>query len=204
LEWPFPARIEFVGQTVRLEPLAVHHVHELWHAAQDAELSWKYHRYGPFETEALLSECVRSLGARNGQPFWAVRPTATKQAQGWLSLCDVYPVDGAIEIGSIWYSPSLQRTRASTEAVFLLMKYVFDDLGYQRLAWRCPTDNFASLNSARRFGFKFEGIWRDAALVKGYRIDFAWHSMLAHEWPDRRTVISAWLSDANFTELDEL
>jgi RimJ/RimL family protein N-acetyltransferase len=161
LEWPFPAQIEFAGQTVKLEPLSADHVCELWQAAEHAEASWAYLRYGPFETEADLAEFVSSLVGRREQPFWAVRPLMTNHAQGWLSLCDVYPIDGAIEIGSIWYSPALQRTRASTEAIFLLMRYVFDNLGYNRLVWRCSTANFASLRSARRYGFKLEGIWRD-------------------------------------------
>ena len=198
MEWAFPARIELIGQTVNLEPLSADHICELWQAAERAESSWTYLRYGPFETKALLGEFVSSLCERREQPFWAVRPLTTNQAQGWLSLCDVYTLDGAIEIGSIWYSPALQRTRASTEAIFLLMRHVFDDLGYRRLVWRSSAANAASLNSARRYGFKFEGIWRDAALVKGRRCDLAWYSMLAHEWPARRSAISAWLSEANF------
>ena len=181
MEWLFPTRIPFDGHTVQLEPLSVDHVSELWHAAEHAESSWTYLRYGPFGTEALMRECVRCLATREEQPFWTVRPRATNQAQGWLSLCDVYPTDGAIEIGSIWFSPALQRTRASTEAVFLLMKYVFDGLAYQRLVWRCLAANLASLNSAQRYGFKFEGIWREAAVVKGHRFDLTWYSMLAHE-----------------------
>src|SRR5262245_20751232 len=117
MEWLFPTRIPFDGHTVQREPLSVDHVSELWHAAEHAESSRTYLRYGPFGTEALMRECVRCLATREEQPFWTVRPRATNQAQGWLSLCDVYPTDGAIEIGSIWFSPALQRTRASTEAV---------------------------------------------------------------------------------------
>jgi hypothetical protein len=87
------------GQTVKLEPLSADHVCELWQAAEHAEASWAYLRYGPFETEADLAEFVSSLVGRREQPFWAVRPLMTNHAQGWLSLCDVYPMDGAIEIG---------------------------------------------------------------------------------------------------------
>jgi RimJ/RimL family protein N-acetyltransferase len=141
---------------------------------------------------------VAELAARKKQLFWVARPSATGKAEGWLSLCDIYPADGAIEIDSIWYSPRLQRTRASTEAVFVLMSYAFDELAYQRMVWRCNAENRASLNSALRYGFKFEGNGRSAALVKGKRIDLAWHSMLAEEWPVRRSALSASLADANF------
>ena len=121
-------------------------------------------------------------------------------AQGWLSLCDIYPADGAIEIGAIWFSPALQRTRAATEAIFLLMRYAMDDLGYQRLVWRCNPLNQASVNAAVRYGFTPEGTWRGSALVKGRRCDAAWHSILAPEWPGRRDAIRAWLADENFDE----
>ena len=178
--------------------MSVDHVPELWLAAQDAERSWTYLRYGPFESELLMKASVAELVAKKEQPFWVARPTTTGKAEGWLSLCDIYPADGAIEIGSIWYSPRLQRTRASTEAVFILMSYAFDELAYQRMVWRCNAENRTSLNSAQRYGFKFEGIWRSAALVKGKRIDLAWHSMLAEEWPIRRSALSAWLADSNF------
>jgi len=113
-------------------------------------------------------------------------------------LCDVYPADAAIEIGSIWFSSRLQRTRAATEAVFLLMRHAFDDLGYRRLVWRCGASNAASLRAAERYGFVAEGIWRNAAIVKGEQRDIAWHSMLDNEWPAHRHALQAWLSDANF------
>ena len=196
--WPLPARIHLKGRAVCLEPMSVDHVPELWLAAQDAERSWTYLRYGPFESELPMKASVAELVAKKEQPFWVARPTTTGKAEGWLSLCDIYPADGAIEIGSIWYSPRLQRTRASTEAVFILMSYAFDELAYQRMVWRCNAENRTSLNSAQRYGFKFEGIWRSAALVKGKRIDLAWHSMLAEEWPTRRSALSAWLADSNF------
>jgi RimJ/RimL family protein N-acetyltransferase len=94
----------------------------------------------------------------------------------------------------------LQKTRASTEAVFLLMTYALDVLGYKRLVWRCSAENTPSLRAARRYGFKFEGTWRSAALIKGEHVDLAWHSILAHEWPERRAAIARWLTDDNFDE----
>ncbi len=140
------------------------------------------------------------LAARADQPFWAVRPNSSGATQGWLSLCDIYPADGAIEIGSIWFSPTLQRTRAATEAIFLLMQHAMDELKYQRLVWRCATANQASMKAAARYGFVPEGIWRGSAFAKGRRLDQAWHSILAAEWPARRAALQAWLADENFDE----
>ena len=126
--WPLPERLPFQGRSVRLEPLSREHAVELWHSAQGAERTWDYLRYGPFASESELLGQVTELAERAYQPFWAIRPQSSGVAQGWLSLCDIYPEDGAIEIGSIWFSPALQRTRAATEAIFLLMQYAMDEL----------------------------------------------------------------------------
>jgi RimJ/RimL family protein N-acetyltransferase len=185
---------------VSLEPLGREHIDELWRAAQGADASFAYLRYGPFAHRRDLEEVITELAGRADQPFWAVRAKSSGVAQGWLSLCDIYPADGAIEVGSIWFSPELQRTRASTEAVFLLMQYAMDELKYQRLVWRCSTINNASMNAAARYGFAPEGVWRGSAFAKGRRHDQAWHSILASEWPARRAAITAWLADENFDE----
>ncbi len=169
-----------------LEPLGVEHIDELWRAAQGADASFAYLRYGPFAQQRDLQELITELAGRVDQPFWAVRAKSSGVAQGWLSLCDVYPQDGAIEIGSIWFSPALQRTRAATEANFLLMQYAMDQLQYQRLVWRCNALNQASMNAAARYGFTPEGTWRGSAFSKGLRCDVAWYSILAAEWPARR------------------
>ena len=173
-----------------LEPLGGGHVDELWHAAQGADASFAYLRYGPFAQQRDLLELVTELAGRADQPFWVVRPKSSGVAQGWLSLCDIYPAEGAIEIGAIWFSPRLQRTRAATEAIFLLMQYAMEELQYQRLVWRCNAANQASLNAAARYGFTPEGTWRGSALSKGRRCDVAWHSIIAAEWPARRAAIA--------------
>lgn len=111
-----------------------------------------------------------------------------------------YALDGAIEIGSIWFAPSLQRTRAATEAIFLLMRYAMDGLGYQRLVWRCLEANQASVRAAARYGFIPEGRWRGSAFLKGRRWDQAWHSIVAEEWPARSSAIGAWIADENFDD----
>ena len=183
---------------MRLEPISCEHADELWRAAQGADASFAHLRYGPFASQSELLAQMMEFAGRTDQPFWTVRPHDSGVAQGWLSLCDIYPADGAIEIGSIWFSPALQRTRAATEAIFLLMQYAMDGLNYQRLVWRCNVANQASMKAAARYGFAPEGIWRSSAFAKGQRRDQAWHSILADEWPARSAAIRAWLADENF------
>ena len=186
------------GRAVTLEPPDGAHAPDAWEAARDAGGWGAYLRYGPFPDAGSFARHVESLAQRQDQPFWAVRPASSGRAEGWLSLCDIYPSDAAIEIGSIWFSPRLQRTRAATEAVVLLMRHAFDELGYRRLVWRCQTVNAASARAAARYGFRPEGVWRAAAVVKGVQRDVAWFSLLSEEWPARRAALEAWLDDENF------
>ncbi len=185
------------GWAVTLEPLAARHVADLWDAARSADASWAYLRYGPFPTEAALAAHVERIGGLARQPFFAVIPTSSGKAEGWTSFCDIVPTDAAIEIGSIWFSPRLQRTRAATEAIFLMMQHAFA-LGYHRVVWRCNALNAASMRAARRFGFVYEGTWRGDSIVKGRRRDTAWFSLLEPEWPAQRQRFEAWLDDGNF------
>lgn len=196
----FPEKLDHEGTTVKLEPLGLKHAKDLWEASSAAELSFTYLKYGPSPSLDAIEAHVEELAARAHQPFWAVIDRDSDKAMGWLSLCDIYPSDAAIEVGSIWFSPVLQRTRASTEAIFLLMTYGFDKLNYQRFVWRCCSPNVASRNAAIRIGFRPEGTWRRAAIVRGVPMDIDWFSMMSEEWPERRAAILEWLDDSNFNE----
>jgi RimJ/RimL family protein N-acetyltransferase len=195
---PLPARVPHRGASVTLEPLHVRHVSELWHAAQGAEASWAYLGNGPFADEAALRRHVGDFAAQHDPMAWAVRPHRTGTADGWLTLMDIQPRNAAIELGNIWFSPRMQRTRAATEAMFLLMRHAMDDLGYRRLVWKCNALNAPSRRAAARLGFTFEGEHRAHLVVKGRLRDTAWFSILAEEWPARRDAIAAWLDEANF------
>jgi RimJ/RimL family protein N-acetyltransferase len=186
------------GRYVVLEPLAADHIDDLWAAAKGADMSWAHLRFGPFPSKDALAQTVAELMARKGQPFWVVRPRECDAAKGWLSYSDISQVDQAIEIGQIWFSPVLQRTRAATEAIYLLMDHAFSALGYRRLVWRCSANNTASLRAAERFGFRAEGRWRGGVFIKGEVRDVAWHAILNDEWPSRRSAFEAWLDPANF------
>lgn len=195
---PLPARLPHRGASVTLEPLHIRHAADLWRAAQGADEGWAYLGYGPFADEGALRRHVADFAAQHDPMAWAVRPHATGTADGWLTLMDIQPKNAAIEIGNIWFSPRLQRTRAATEAMFLLMRHAMDDLGYRRLVWKCNALNAPSRRAAQRLGFVFEGELRAHMVVKGRRRDTAYFSILAEEWPSRRDAILAWLDDANF------
>jgi RimJ/RimL family protein N-acetyltransferase len=115
-----------------------------------------------------------------------------------LSLLRITPDAGSIEVGHIHLSPALQQTRASTEAQFLLMSYVFDDLGYRRYEWKCDALNAPSRRAAGRLGFSYEGIFRQAQVVKGRNRDTAWYAIVDAEWPEVREAFRVWLDPDNF------
>ncbi|MFD1950337.1 GNAT family N-acetyltransferase [Sphingomonas arantia] len=194
---PLPAFELHRGRVVTLEPLSGHHAGGLWDAARSADVSWAYLKYGPFPTEADLAAHLGEISGLEQQPYFAVIPASSGKPEGWASFCDIAPHDAAIEIGSIWFSPRLQRTRAATEAIFLMMQHAFE-LGYHRVVWRCNALNAASMRAARRFGFTHEGTWRGDGIVKGHRRDTAWFSILETEWPIQRARFDAWLDDRNF------
>lgn len=185
------------GNAVTLEPLSTRHLDDLWVAGRGADLSWAYLKYGPFPAKDDMGGHIARISGREQQPFFAIIPASSGRAEGWASFCDIAPADAAIEIGSIWLSPRLQRTRAATEAIFLLMRHAFA-LGYYRVVWRCNALNAASMRAARRFGFTYEGTWRGDSIAKGRRRDTAWFSIVEAEWPAQRALFEAWLDDSNF------
>lgn len=201
---PLPARTPHRGRSVELEPLHVDHAAEMWEAVRSggsarADAAWAYLGYGPFASEAALRNFLGDFAARHDPMAWAVRPGATGTADGWLTLMEIQPANAAIEIGNIYFSPRMQRTRAATEAMFLLMRHAMDDLGYRRLVWKCNALNAPSRAAAARLGFVAEGVLRATMVVKGRRRDTAMFSILEDEWPPRREAIAAWLDDANWS-----
>ena len=183
---------------MELEPLHVRHAAELWEAAQGADSAFDYMGYGPFANQAALAAYVAAAAATHDPMAWAVRPVASGAASGWLSLMDMQPGHAAIELGNIWFAPRMQRTRAGTEAMFLLLRLAADDLGYRRLVWKCNALNASSRRAADRLGFRYEGTLRSHYVVKGRSRDTAMYSIVAEEWPACRDAIAAWLDPGNF------
>jgi RimJ/RimL family protein N-acetyltransferase len=155
--------------------------------------------YGPFTTREDMEKTVAAHAVEQNRAIWAIRPIATGQASGWISLMNIEPEHAAIELGHIWFGPKLQRTRAATEAMFLLLKRAADELGYRRLVWQCHAQNAASIRAAARLGFVQEGLLRHHRVVKGRSRDTMVFSITAEEWPPRRDAIAAWLAPDNFT-----
>ena len=145
-----------------------------------------------------MAATIADLASSHDPMAWAVRPVATGAASGWLTLMDILPRHAAIELGNIWFAPVMQRTRAATEAMFLLMRVAMDDLGYRRLLWKCNALNAPSRQAADRLGFTFEGVLRAHYVIKGRRRDSAYYSILGDEWPRIRDALLAWLSSDNF------
>lgn len=195
---PLPARVAVRGRYAVLEPLHRRHAAELWEMAQGADASWAYLGCGPFASMAAMARYVAAFAVEQDRMVWAVRPVVTGTASGWLSLMDVQPNNASIELGSIWFSPSLQRTRAATEAMFMLLRLAADELGYRRLVWKCHALNAASKRAAERLGFVYEGRHRWHMITKGHQRDTDWYSILADEWPRCRDALVVWLDPANF------
>ncbi len=195
---PLPARVPIRGQYAVLEPLHRRHAEELWQAAQGADESWTYLPYGPFPSQAALTSFVADRGAEHDPIVWAIRPVTTGVTSGWLALMDIQPRNAAIELGGIWFAPRLQRTRAATEAMFMLLRLAADDLGYRRLLWKCNALNAPSRRAADRLGFTYEGTLRAHMVTKGRRRDSAYFSILDDEWPRCREALRRWLNPANF------
>lgn len=196
---PRPERVTIRGASCSLEPLIEAHAADLIAAESDPSdpSSWTYMSYGPFCTVSEYAQWIRDFASSEDPLFYAIRDHARDQVVGVASYLRISPEHASIEVGHIHYSPRLQRSRAASEAMFLMMRYAFE-LGYRRYEWKCHSLNAASRRAATRLGFTFEGIHRQALVVRGHNRDTAWYSILDSEWPARRVEFERWLADANF------
>jgi RimJ/RimL family protein N-acetyltransferase len=196
-----PPRTPMEGQWSRLEYLdADRHGADLFQAFSQAAdgRDWTYMMGGPFTSEAEYKAYARASNAGADPVHFAIIDRASGRAVGTASLMRIDPKNGVIEVGHVAYSPLLKNTPAGTEAQFLLMKRVFDELGYRRYEWKCDSLNAPSRRAALRFGFMFEGIFRQAVVYRGRSRDTAWFSMTDGEWPALRGAFEQWLQPANF------
>ena len=182
-----------------LEPLdARRHGDELFASARGADETWRYLPYGPFSGKAEFLAWLEQHAATSDPLAFAIVDRGTGAACGIATLMSIVPEHGVIEIGHIWLSPALQRTRQATEAIYVLARYAFDELGNRRLEWKCDAANAPSRRAAERFGFVFEGVFRQHRMIKGRNRDTAWYSITDAEWPPRRAEFEAWLAPSNF------
>ncbi|MBL8790739.1 MAG: GNAT family N-acetyltransferase [Rhizobiales bacterium] len=190
------------GRWVRLDAVSVaRHAQSLFNSFHgkdpDGEV-WTWLAYGPFDDLDSFAHWLEDKEKSRDPWFYAIIDRKTGEAVGMASYLRADPGNGAIEIGHIWFSPALQRTREATEAIYLLIRHAFDDLGVRRLEWKCDALNQPSRNAAKRFGFVFEGIFRQHFIVKGRNRDTAWFSIIDKEWPRIRKGFETWLAEDNF------
>lgn len=196
---PFPPRTPLAGRAVALEPLdATRHTAALFAAACGHDDLWTWLGDGPFSTEDALGQALQRKQHATDAVFYALIPESSGRCAGYASYMRIDAANGVLEVGNILLTPALQRTTAATEAMYLMARHVFEDLGYRRYEWKCNALNAPSRRAALRYGFTFEGIFRQHMIVKGQSRDTAWFAMLDHEWPARKRVFEAWLSPANF------
>lgn len=198
---PRPSRTPMAGRLCRLEPLkASRHAEALYeaHALDTEGRNWTYLPYGPFPSPEDLAVWITSVEKTDDPLFFAIIDLQTQRATGWASYLRIDPAMGSIEVGHVAYSPLLQRTAAGTEAMYLMMRRAFDELGYRRYEWKCNSLNAPSWNAAERLGFLYEGTFRQAWVQKGRNRDQAWFSIIDREWPAVRLALERWLDPGNF------
>lgn len=194
----WPEREAFEGRTVRMEPTVSGHAADLFEAFSADDRIWDYLPYGPYYELAGLEDWLLTTTQGQDPQFYSFIDLKTGKALGVASLMRITPDHGVIEVGHINMSVALQRTVMATEGLYLLMRHCMEDLGYRRFEWKCNALNEGSKRAAMRFGFTYEGTFRQANVFKGRSRDTAWFSFLDSEWPQIRKGFEAWLSPDNF------
>ena len=196
-----PGRTTLAGRLVTLTPLdPLAHGDALYEATRGeaSDQLWLYLFEGPFSDRAAFDLHLQRMAASEDPLFFAILDRASGERLGYAAYMRIEPVHRVIEVGSILYTPRLQQTALATEAMYLMARHVFEDLGYRRYEWKCNALNAPSRRAALRFGFTFEGIFRQHMIVKGRNRDTAWFSMLDSEWPARKANFERWLDPSNF------
>lgn len=179
-----------MGQFIALSPLVVARdaeaLYRVSHESEHARQLWEYLPQGPFADSAAFQEHLSELVEQKDRIPFTVRRVADGAAIGTISVMRIVVKDGVAELGSIWYAPEAQRTAANTEAVYLLLVYLFETGGYRRVEWKCDSRNARSAAAALRLGFTFEGCFRQHMVIKKQNRDTLWYAMLDQEWPAKK------------------
>lgn len=200
---PVPTASVLSGRYCRLEPLATTHasvLHDALNLRDPSGRLWTYMPWGPFRDAPEFASLVDTLRADPGLIVLTVIDAQTGRAEGMAGWARIEPAVGSVEVGGIIYSPALQRTPAATEAMYLMARHVFDDLGYRRYEWKCDALNARSMSAARRLGFVYEGTFRNATIYKGRSRDTAWFAMTDADWGALKPAIADWLHPENFDD----
>jgi RimJ/RimL family protein N-acetyltransferase len=195
---PRPGPVTLKGRYGRLEKLTPAHAMDLWAAFVGHDQVWTYIAAdGPFATAAEFVPCIERRAAADDPYAYAIIDPS-ERAVGYVTLLRIVPEMRVIEVGHVLYSPALQRTPLGTETQYLLARYIFETLGYRRYEWKCDALNAPSRRAALRYGFVYEGTFRQHIIAKGRNRDNAWFSMLDSEWPARKRNFELWLAPENF------
>jgi RimJ/RimL family protein N-acetyltransferase len=199
---PLPSREALRGRYVALRPLEAARdaasLYAVSHPPEGDPAIWTYLFDGPY-ADVEQMQAALSVQEQSADPlFFTLLPLPSERPCGVASYMRMVPEHGVIEIGNIWFGTPMQRTSAASEAIYLLARHAFDDLGYRRLEWKCNALNAASRRAADRFGFSFEGIFREHLVVKGRNRDTAWYAIVDRDWPALRGAFETWLDPANF------
>jgi RimJ/RimL family protein N-acetyltransferase len=195
---PRPGPVTLKGRYGRIERLEAEHAADLWDAFAGHDEVWTYIAgYGPFSGAAEFSASIAERAMLDDPYAYAIVDGADR-AVGFFTLLRIEPAMRVIEVGHVMYSPALQRTPLGTEAQYLLARYVFEELGYRRYEWKCDSLNAKSWRAALRYGFRYEGTFRQHIIAKGRNRDNAWFSILDSEWPARKRNFERWLRPENF------
>ncbi|WP_241623212.1 GNAT family N-acetyltransferase [Rosenbergiella australiborealis] len=196
-----PAKKPLSGRYCRLEPInATKHGEDLYRAFAEAEdtRDWTYLLSGPFDQQGDYLTYLTHLETLNDPLHYAIIDLTTQRAIGSIALMRIDALQGVIEIGSVTYSSKLKRTRLATEAIILLLRYTLEDLGYRRVEWKCNALNQPSRAAALRLGFTYEGLFRQAMVVRGHNRDTTWFSIIDHDYPTLQAAYQQWLAPDNF------
>ncbi|KPF71070.1 hypothetical protein IP69_06970 [Bosea sp. AAP35] len=195
---PFPPARVLEGRYCRLEPVDPdRHLDDIWAVNAGQDHIWQWMPADPPQTREAYGDLLAMMVSKSGIVPFAIIDRADGRPKGHLWLMEIRPEHGVFEVGFITYSPLLQRTRVATEAIHLCGAYGFS-LGYRRFEWKCNNLNEPSKRAAQRFGFQYEGLFRQHMVVKGRNRDTAWFSILDSEWPAVSAAFDAWLDPANF------
>jgi RimJ/RimL family protein N-acetyltransferase len=199
-----PERVTLEGRWITLVPLDPRaHAEALYEGSNgDAvrESLWTYLPDGPYGNREEFRASIENKSRSADPLFFAIIENASGQPVGYQTFLRIDPTNRVIEVGNILYTPAMQRTAGATEAQYLFARHVFEELGYRRYEWKCNAFNAPSRRAAERFGFTFEGIFRQHMIVKGRNRDTAWFAMLDSEWPARKAAYERWLKPDNFDE----
>jgi RimJ/RimL family protein N-acetyltransferase len=190
------------GRYCRVEPLEPPQHARSLSAAYALDVmgrGWTYFPYGPFADDAAFRSWLDDIASKDDPLFHAILDQ-TGEAVGMASFMRISPETGSIEVGHIHFSPRLKQSRAATEAMYLMMRRAFDELGYRRYEWKCDSLNAPSRRAAERLGFTYEGTFRQHIVSKGRNRDTAWYAIIDTEWPAIKRALEGWLEPANFDE----